>query len=148
MDDAKHEIDNSGTMQGTVQGNYNINTFNILNKDKSVPLVFLAPPRPREFVGRDKLLNDLKQQLFIGKTLALFAFDGLPGIGKTTMAVALAYDPDILKHFSDGVLWAGLGRQPDILARLGEWGIALGISQSDMEKLASIKTRQRAIREA
>src|SRR6266566_2689564 len=148
MEDAKQEINNSGTMQGTVQGNNNINTFNILNKDKSVPFVFLAPPRPIEFVGRDKLLNDLKQQLFTGKTLALFAFDGLPGVGKTTMAIALAYDPDILNHFNNGVLWAGLGPEPDILARLGEWGLALGIPQSEMEKLTSIKSRQRAIREA
>jgi len=148
MDDAKQEIDNSGTMQGTVQGDHNINTFNILSKDTSLPIVFLAPPRPREFVGRDKLLNELKQHLFTGKTLALFAFDGLPGVGKTTLAIVLAYDPEVLKHFNNGVLWAGLGPKPDILARLGEWGIALGIPQAEMEKLTSIKTRQRAIREA
>jgi tetratricopeptide (TPR) repeat protein len=113
----------------------------------SVP--FLAPPLPNHrLVGRNELLNDLKKHLFSGKTLTLSALRGLPGIGKTALAVALAHDPEVQQHFSDGVLWAGLGRAADILTHLDTWGAALGISPTEMEKLIDIKARQQRIQAA
>ena len=50
------------------------------------------------------------------------------GIGKTTLAAALAHDPDpdVQDRFPDGVLWATLGQQPDILPLLSGWVQALG----------------------
>jgi len=117
------------------------------NDKYSVP--FLAPPLPNyNLVGRNKLLNDLKKRLFAGKTLTLSALRGLPGIGKTALAVALAHDPEVQQHFSDGVLWAGLGRTADILTHLATWGAALGISPTEMEKLIDIKSRQQRIQAA
>ena len=34
---------------------------------------------------------------------------GLPGVGKTTLATALAYDDHMLTYFSGGIFWGDLG---------------------------------------
>lgn len=88
---------------------------------------FLAPPRSAQgLVGRQALFQDLKTRLLTGKPgwLALY---GLPGVGKSSLALELAHDPEILSAFSDGILWAGLGRAPDLPALLGSWAAALGL---------------------
>jgi len=54
------------------------------------------------------------------------ALHGLGGIGKSTLAIALAREPAIQQRFSDGVLWATLGQQPDLLSHLSHWIQALG----------------------
>lgn len=84
-----------------------------------------VPPMPANFVGRDELVVQLVSQLCSGKSTALSA-DGLPGVGKTTLAVALARHPQILSHFSDGVLWAGLGQTPDVASIQASWAEPLG----------------------
>jgi tetratricopeptide (TPR) repeat protein len=110
---------------------------------------FLAPPQPAyRLVGRYNFLQTLKGQLFASESVALSALNGLPGVGKTALAVALAYDSEILAHFQDGVLWAGLGREPDILSLLGTWAMALGISSSDLAMLTRIVDRANAIHRA
>ncbi|MGB0383983.1 MAG: NB-ARC domain-containing protein [Ardenticatenaceae bacterium] len=117
------------------------------NKPKSVP--FLAPPKPPyNLVGRDELLSQLKQRLFAGGNLALSALNGLPGVGKTALAVELAHDPEVLAHFRDGVLWAGLGREPDVSAQLIRWGVALGISFDEMAKLKTVGSKVDRVRAA
>lgn len=104
---------------------------------------FLAPPLPPyELVGRDELLREIKERLFTSGNLAISALKGLPGVGKTALAVALAYDSEVLEHFSDGVLWAGLGRHPDILTLLGNWAMALGFTSDEIAKRKTIKERQ------
>ncbi len=110
---------------------------------------FLAPPRPPyDLMGRAELLNALKQRLLSGGNLALFALTGLPGVGKTALAIELAHNPQIRGHFQDGVLWGGLGRQPDVLALLGAWGAALDIPASEMAKLDSVGRRAEAVHTA
>lgn len=109
-------------------------------------LLFLAPPYlSQELVGRDDLLRDLKQRLFSGSSVALTALKGLPGVGKTAVAIALAHDPEVLEHFRDGVLWAGVGRNGDVLWHLGIWAEALGITIAEIAKLTGIKERSMAI---
>ncbi len=88
-------------------------------------------------VGRDSLFQQLKQQVLTERSLALY---GLPGVGKTALAVALSYDQDICAQFSDGVLWAGLGLQPYVSGLLRRWGMLLGITIREEEK----KDRQNA----
>jgi tetratricopeptide (TPR) repeat protein len=110
---------------------------------------FLAPPQSsHDLIGRDALLQDLKQKLFDGDNPSLHVLAGLPGVGKTALAMALAYDSEVIEFFSEGVLWVGLGRQPDVLTHLGVWCMALGMTQFEVEKLPSIKARQHAIRAA
>jgi tetratricopeptide (TPR) repeat protein len=85
---------------------------------------------PNIFMGRGDLLNNIVNRLLSGQTRAL-SVEGLPGIGKTTLAIAVAHDKRVLDHFTDGVLWAGLGRYPDVLSQLGSWANALRIDVTD-----------------
>jgi len=91
-----------------------------------------APPVPSLIIGRDDDLLDLKRRLGVidGKKSAalqiLTAVRGWPGVGKTTIAAALAYDSEIIKAFPDGVLWTSLGQKPNLLSEMATWGRALG----------------------
>ena len=100
---------------------------------------FLAPPRPpHSIVGRARLFNEIKQQLTYGYSLAL---QGLPGAGKTALAIELAHDDTVQQRFRDGVLWIGAGRGDlDVQALLGVWLNALGIEP------ASVRTVEEAAR--
>ena len=72
---------------------------------KLLPLVqpaFIADPAIPEIrgdanslLGRDGLLLQVKQRLLKDYSLALTALNGLPGIGKTTLAVMLARDEQV-----------------------------------------------------
>lgn len=88
---------------------------------------------PSLIVGRDEALKELKTRLGVaggkqeaGSIQILTAVRGWPGVGKTTIAAALAHDPDIRKAFPDGVLWTSLGQKPDVLSELATWGRAIG----------------------
>ena len=88
-----------------------------------------VPPLPSHYVSRPEVIRELKQSLFSPSqtgVLVVSAIYGLGGIGKSTVAAALARDPEVLSHFPDGVLWATLGQQPDLLSFLNSWIRALG----------------------
>ncbi|MEW5930363.1 MAG: tetratricopeptide repeat protein [Gemmatimonadota bacterium] len=99
---------------------------------------------PVHFVGREDLVERLVRRLISGGSVALSA-EGLPGVGKTTLAVALANRHEVLAHFTDGVLWAGLGRQPDAMGTLAAWGDALGV---DVTRYAEPLQRAQAVKDA
>jgi tetratricopeptide (TPR) repeat protein/transcriptional regulator with XRE-family HTH domain len=94
--------------------------------DPAIPALPAIP-----LVGRDEQLTTIKGSLCAGKTVSLTALHGLPGVGKTTLAIALAHDPAIRQHFRDGILWAGLGPNPNIVGLLSHWGALLGIAQTE-----------------
>lgn len=84
----------------------------------------MAPEPPADFVARPKEFDALKKQLLDAKGDARQAKDaqgrsvaitaalrGAGGYGKTTLAKALAHDPDIQDAYFDGVLWVELGEQ-------------------------------------
>src|SRR5436305_569361 len=93
-------------------------------------------------LGREYVLQRAKQQLLEKGRLALY---GLPGIGKTALAGALATDPQAQARFQDGILWAGLGPQPDILGLLVRWGKLLGITPNEVENANSPQDWRRAL---
>ncbi len=99
-------------------------------------------------IGRDAMLAHLKARLGTGQDVGLTALNGLPGVGKTTLAVALAHDEEIRQQFPDGILWAGLGPQPNVLAHLSRWGILLGTPSIAASKLTSIEAWTPIIRAA
>jgi tetratricopeptide (TPR) repeat protein/transcriptional regulator with XRE-family HTH domain len=97
-------------------------------------------------IGRDAILLQLRQRLIASRGAALISIYGLPGVGKTTLAVELAHDEAIRAHFQEGVLWAGLGPSPDIFAILNHWGMLLGISPLQAAKLKSAEDWSKALR--
>lgn len=97
-------------------------------------------------IGRDAILRQLRERLIASRGAALTSIYGLPGVGKTTLAVELAHDAAIRAHFQEGVLWAGLGPAPDVFATLNHWGTLLGISPLQAAKLKSAEDWSRALR--
>ena len=92
------------------------------------PLYINIPAPPTHFLGREDLLTRLITQLCAGTTT--FSADGLPGVGKTTLAVMIAHHEQIRAHFTDGVLWAGLGPNGDPALALSRWADALKLDLS------------------
>jgi hypothetical protein len=91
-----------------------------------------VPALPAEFVAREELAG-VREALVgagegaVGVTGRGLGLHGQGGIGKTVLAAALAHDPEIRRHFPDGVFWVTLGEgansvqaQRDLLAGLGE----------------------------
>jgi len=92
---------------------------------------FQAPPLPAYFVPRPEVSVPLKAQLLgdggcPSGALVVSAVHGLGGIGKSTLVAALAREKEVLERFPDGILWATLGQQPDVLSLLAGWIQALG----------------------
>jgi transcriptional regulator with XRE-family HTH domain len=113
--------------------------------DYAIPVHF---DDPRDFVGRDRLLREIEQSLRSSQHVTLSALYGLPGVGKTALAVALAHNTNVRECFTGGVLWAGLGKQPNIVGVLSRWGKQLGMNDADMEKLNTPDSWAGAIRAA
>ena len=101
-----------------------------------------------DLLGRDQLREQLRAYLCVESEAGLLALYGLPGVGKTTLAVALTHDHAIQQHFHDGILWAALGPQPDMLGLLSHWGTLLGVPESERQKLRSADDWIRRIRAA
>ncbi|MEH2250564.1 NB-ARC domain-containing protein, partial [Nostoc sp.] len=92
--------------------------------------IFQAPPLPEYYVGRPEDSQKLKTHLLTNssdvRTLVVTAIHGLGSVGKSTLATALAHDPEVQTHFGDGILWATLSQQPNLLSLLSDWIQALG----------------------
>lgn len=89
------------------------------------------PLPPPSFLGRESDLRSLKASLCRapgegaerGPVLLL---TGWPGVGKTTMSMALANDPELHEVFPDGILWTSLDQSPSLVTEISSWSIALG----------------------
>jgi hypothetical protein len=108
------------------------------------------PQRPGLFVGREEGLKELRRRLGIGRNndaaqiQPITAVFGVGGVGKTTLAAALAYDDEVRRAFPDGILWTALGEQPTVLSALARWGDAFG---KPGDKLAGAATLTAALDE-
>ncbi len=120
-----------------ISGNVNIHNGDFISGDKIIAapperaLYVNVPPLPTYLYGREAVIDGLVTQLIAGTSTALCA-EGLPGVGKTTLAVALAHHKTILAHFTDGVLWAGLGPQANVAAIQAQWATALDVDLTDV----------------
>lgn len=110
------------------------------------PKIFpnILPPEP-DLIGRDDQLEAVKERLFTEDKRNRFALHGIPGVGKTALALKLVYDGDVREHF-DGILWAALGKDGDVLAQLGVWASQLGISEEALKGITTIERRAERIR--
>ncbi len=93
-------------------------------------------------------MQHVKERLLQSSPSTLIALNGLPGIGKTSLAVALATDQQIQAHFYDGILWTALGPHPNVLAQLARWGTLLGIEPTGVEDTTSCESWGQALRAA
>jgi hypothetical protein len=113
--------------------------------DSNRKLGFL-PKLPATLVGRDedftrirRLLKQKDQNNLSGSRL--IALRGWPGVGKSTMAAALAHDSEVLDIFPDGILWASLGHKPKVFDELMIWGRALGANLSACKTVEELSGR-------
>lgn len=108
---------------------------------------FMTPPRPNNpMIGREEILSRLKLNLLHDKDGHDLVLQGLPGAGKTALIIELAHDSDILTRFKDGVLWVGLGCQPDPLMLLGFWASILGIPIEEIARQSTLSQRAQLVK--
>jgi WD40 repeat protein len=105
-----------------------------------------APPLPLNFVDRPEEVAALRSALVTddgGGYVALTAWKGMGGIGKTVLALALCHDEVVQQAFPDGVVWIPVSKESnsDILTRMREVGRALGDDLAHYENLVGA-TRQ------
>nr|WP_220195153.1 NB-ARC domain-containing protein [Ktedonospora formicarum] len=91
------------------------------------------------FTGREECLVQLIQDLCINPE-SIQVITGLPGVGKTSLAIALAHHPLIQKQFCDGVIWVDLGPTPSLMETMSEWATLLGITPSEAQTVTSPET--------
>jgi len=108
------------------------------SRQKRVPM--MAPEPPEDFVQRPKEFGALKKQLLDAKGDAVAgitaALRGAGGYGKTTLARALAHDPDIQDAYFDGILWAELGEKPErLIATLSDLIVLLTCERPGLETI-------------
>jgi hypothetical protein len=113
------------------------------------PLIDPAFPGPlpdtQPLIGREKLLQDLLQQVQPGSTTNLH---GPPGVGKTSLLQALVVHPQISQRFYDGLLWVGLGPTPDIPHHMARLARLLGVPAAVLEQEHSEAGWSQILREA
>jgi WD40 repeat protein len=71
------------------------------------------PPVPDNFIPRPAEYDAIKGLLLAGVAITT-ALRGAGGYGKTTLAAALARDPDLLRQFGGRAYWVTLGKTPDV----------------------------------
>jgi hypothetical protein len=135
------KYDSNGGSQTVVKDHATmINVYTDGKQPVLFPSPSLLPSAPNLFIGRDKDMAVLRQRLFgEPSTTLITSMRGWPGIGKTTLAAAMAHDAEVKKAFPDGVLWTALGMSPNPLAGLGQWLLAFG---DDPQRYQRIEERQ------
>ncbi|HEX8981384.1 MAG TPA: NB-ARC domain-containing protein [Ktedonobacterales bacterium] len=96
-------------------------------------------------IGRDAFLNDCLARLKEQRIVALY---GLPGVGKSTLAVKLAHLARGLLGQRYRILFAALGPEPDINSVLGSWGARLHLASADAANAVDTEGWARAIHDA
>jgi hypothetical protein len=83
-----------------------------------------VPGLPPHFLPRSGDLQALKDIVLGGLATPValtgagkIGVQGMGGIGKTVLAVALARDPEVRHAFPEGIVWITLGQTPNIIAR-------------------------------
>jgi WD40 repeat protein len=91
-----------------------------------------VPELPASFLPREKDFKKVKEALLsedertVGITGQKAGLQGMGGAGKTVLAIALARDENIRKHFVDGVFWLTMGQKQDLVERQRQLAKGLG----------------------
>ena len=101
------------------------------NEEEAHPALYdPVLPAGRKLVGRDDVLKQLKDELHCTQEGSTCALVGMPGVGKSAIALAFAHDTGVRECFYEGILWADVSAQPNILNILSRWGALLGAEPS------------------
>jgi hypothetical protein len=112
------------------------------------PAIPQALGKPNSLLGRHDLVTQIKHRLIAADNLTLTALNGFPGIGKTSLAVAVVMDHQVQTYFDGGILWARLGPYPNVLGQLIRWGALLGVTASQVENANSPQAWRQALQAA
>lgn len=113
---------------------------------KRATVPFMAPQRrSKGLVGRSDLVGDLRSALTEGSKAPRIVLDGLPGVGKTAVAIELAHDPIVRQAYPDGVLWVGFGQSADLSVLLNLLANALEMDPDFLAALDTFEDRVRAV---
>ncbi len=121
----------------------------IKNTAEVAPVTLYDPAIPsmrHTLVGRENVFASLKHRLTQQNSATTLALQGMPGVGKTTLAIALSFDAEVRAAFSGGILWAHIGPQPNVLSLLSRWTKLLGLSTTQRKKLTSVEELSQALR--
>ncbi|HYE76193.1 MAG TPA: tetratricopeptide repeat protein, partial [Blastocatellia bacterium] len=89
---------------------------------------FMAPDLPSNYVDRPEEINRLKDAFLLvdaPEALRNVGLWGPAGCGKKVLAQAFCHNEDVMAHFCDGILWAVLGTEPDVLGEITKLYVAL-----------------------
>ncbi|ABW33191.1 WD-repeat protein (plasmid) [Acaryochloris marina MBIC11017] len=99
-------------------------------------------PRPQTLKAlREKVLNNLAQPVVMTGHQQRIGVQGMGGIGKSVLAAALAYDPQVQAAFPDGIYWLTVGIEPNLLAQQTDLAEALCGERQVFEDINEGKTR-------
>ncbi len=99
-------------------------------------------PLPRGYIVREQVYRralDALQADAIQATVisappnnqSAVAVFGMGGVGKSTLAAALAHDCQIRRHYRDGVIWLEVGQDPNVAALQASVGVHFGDSRDN-----------------
>lgn len=109
--------------------------------DRAIPSPFA---RSDDFVGRIETVEQLEYLLYDDSSERVVLY-GLPGVGKTTLTVEVINNIDVRAYFSDGILWADLGQEPNAQSIVSRWGKLLGMSDVEMKRLDTLEAWRNAV---
>ncbi|MBL8161412.1 MAG: TIR domain-containing protein [Anaerolineae bacterium] len=96
--------------------------------------MFSVPELPPHFIERSKdleairskLLADIRSPTVVTGITRRAGLQGMGGIGKTSLAIALARDCEVRRAFPDGIFWLTIGQNPQVLSLQSQLGEMLG----------------------
>ncbi len=108
--------------------------INRLNEDAPLGDPMGVKALPKGYITRHELFSDARDALcadainptVISAPPGGVALFGLGGIGKSTMATALARDCEVRRHYPDGVIWVDVGQDPLTISLQAAVGVMLG----------------------
>ncbi len=106
------------------------------------------PPGAEHLFGRNAFQTQVVEELCAAgghAPLALTALRGLPGVGKTALAKAVANDPRVERAFPDGRAWLELGPQADLFRLLGQALADFGAPADDLSDVPGRAARLRSV---
>jgi tetratricopeptide (TPR) repeat protein len=111
--------------------------INRLGESSEIGKLVNVPPLPEAFVLREKpfkaaqeaIRADSINPVIVSAPPRAVAVYGYGGIGKSTLAAALAANCDIRRRYTDGVIWLPIGQEPNIVSRQIDLGLLFGDSR-------------------